>query len=684
MNVDLVQLQRTLEEVNGRIKAGTMGGASSHITGLASGYYQTPGIAPQGPGGMVSGGQITGPIFNTVKGPSLGLIAGLRSIPSTLACLNVGIITGQTPATNADGSLPLVEAQDCCDDAPVAGLYRMCQWSLPMGGFRRDSRAVSLCDVQQDAYCDMPVTLVGDPINPQRPGGRFGASSGDGLLPNLGYSNSNMLNNLRDKTLAEFAGEMMHSLSPMYVNGNPNGKTGLFANFKGMASLIGTGYFDSITGEPCPAADSTVVDVEEVLGEGGIICKRAAAFVALLRHLINESRQCAIDSGLGITDGKFYGPIWMRDCIINAIACGEGGCTCCGDDMDVAGQKMVTMTEAMLQRKNMMMDGSYIMLDGSTYEWVVDSSDRYNSYDKETGQYRGRLFYTPTTVRGGTVPVFYKQYVPWNTPRVREFLRTFAPDSTSPMISPNGEWLIWKKQSQNLCFQLGGMTRNRLVHHTPQLAFQLKGIVCCSTLAPRPEDGGGRTEGPAPYPCNGTPGDVLAEVDKSQPFCIAVKDPETGMPTAVTVYWQCETDCYADCNGLVYDIGDICPTEGECPVVFSPTELCYNPYADEPAQTVFSQEDGTYNTAADGSGDAVALEDGVTGTLWEGACPVPFAVTAWCFNPLMGGAAQTVWLQEDGTYNTNESGSGDVVEVDPGVNCTLTEGACPTAKKAKK
>jgi len=81
--------------------------------------------------------------------------------------------------------------------------------------------------------------------------------------------------------------------------------------------------------------------------------------------------------------------------------------------------------------------------------------------------------------------------------------------------------------------------------------------------------------------------------------------------------------------------------------------------------------DGTYNTAADGSGDAI---NPAHGTLSRGACPDFFCSKPWCFNPHKG-APMTIWTTENGGYNTEFEGTGDVVDMT--IPHDLIEGECP-------
>lgn len=617
--------------------------------------YCTPIIAPQGPGGLASGGR-TPMILNAMQLSRQGLMQAIPLYESTRASQNIGIITGLTETTNPDGSTPVEEPKGCCDAFPVAGLLTMCEWAAAWGLFGRQSRVYSLCDDDDDT-CDRPIDVVNAIMSAQGSSGRA--------------NERNFMNSALLKAKYELDATFKRDMAHQYFSGNPKSSQGVFRPFKGIASLINTGYRDAISGELCPRADSVVISAADYLGSDKV-CKNASGFVHLITSLVRNSKHQAFEMGLGIIDGVFIGPSWMRDCIIDMWACGYGGCSCCGEEMKGAGVVIQQTTERTAQMRDDMMMESFILVDGMQVPWIVDDSDTYGDYDKATGERTGRLFYSPITVMNGSVPVFYQQFKPWNTQEMSTAMREWG-GVDFQLPSNNPAWLLFKQTPQNLCLGIAGVTKRRLAHHAPFLAFQVTDITCCTFIGPNNMFPPGRTEGPLPYAASGIPGgEEMGEIDMSKPYCVTLKN-EEGEPTPTTVYLQ-PNGCYVDESGCEIDLGDICPTEGACEVVFAATLHCYNPWDGESVEA-WLQEDGTYNTAEDGSGDEV---DVAAGTLCEGACPIAFAPVLYCVNP-HGAPPFEAWLQEDGTYNTAEDGSGDPVDV---AACDLMEGACPAGKKA--
>jgi len=653
-------------------------------------------------------------VLNAMILPRQGLMRSIPLYRSTNAHLNIGIITGLTETTNPDGSTPVSEPQGCCDDYPQAGLMTMCEWCSPWGMFGRQSRIYSLCE--DDGYCDTPMDVVGDVLNRRREmrsrrprgmrgsgggtrrrrrddsgryaprdGGRGGSAFPDGMI----FNERNILNSTYDKAMFELAATFQRDMAPMYFSGNPQSTNGVFRPFLGLASIINTGYMDAVSRRPCPDADSIVMSVKDTLGVDKV-CENAAGFVNLVSGLVSNSKQISYDMGLGIIDGVFIGPSWMRDCLIRMWVCGYGGCSCCGEAMDnksLGGVVMHTMTSEATQMRDEMMQESYIVVDGMPIPWIVDDSDDYSSFDKTTGVRTGRLFFTPLTVMNGTFPVFYQQYRPWDTQEIRRVISQWSPAGTfMPQGSPNGAWMLFKKPPQNLCLQIAGVTKRRLAHHAPFLAFQLTDISCCTYTPPRAY-GGGRTEGPAPEDCVGIPSGggtitVNAAGDTStvppvmamdKPFCVTLKN-EDGVPTPTTVYLQAN-GCYLLADGCEVDLGDICPEAGACVVEFSATEWCFNPWSGA-SFSVWLQEDGSYNMMMDGTGDTV---DTTAGTLCEGECPVVYTPTQWCINPHVGDPI-SAWLQEDGTYTTEMDGTGSVVGT---TACDVVAGECPVTTEGE-
>jgi len=630
--------------------------------------YCSPVIPAQGPGGLASGPREPR-VLNAMELPRQGLMRSLPLYPSTKAHQNIGIITGLTETTNPDGSTPVTEPIGCCDDYPQAGLMTMCEWCSPWGMFGRQSRIFSLC--QDDGYCDTPMEVIGEVLRARRSGGSGGSDSrrpgrggrgrggrrrrrneagryaprdygrgGSAFPDGMIVNERNILNSTYDKAMFELAATFQRDMAPMYFSGNPQANQGVFRPFKGLASIINTGYVDAVSGKPCPAADSLVVSAKDVLGVDKV-CENAAGFVNLVTQLVDHSKQTAYDMGLGIIDGVFIGPSWMRNCIIRMWVCGYGGCSCCGEAMGVAslgGQQMTTMTSEATQMRDEMMSGSYIVVDGMEIPWIVDDSDTYSKYNPATGVRTGRLFFTPMTVMNGAIPIFYQQYRPWNTEELMRVMRNWSPDGYfDPQGSPNGAWLLFKKPPQNLCLQIAGVTKRRLSHHAPFLAWQMTDIECCTYVGPR-NFLNGRTEGAAPLPCIGVPGpgsgggEITTDgagntnmvMDMTNPFCVTLKN-EAGEPTPTTVYKQ-PNGCYVDETGCEVNLGDICPEPGACAVEFEATQWCFNPWQGDSFE-VYLQEDGSYNTLMDGSGDTV---DTSAGTLCEGECPMVFVPTTRC------------------------------------------------------
>lgn len=489
------------------------------LTASKHAKYCSPVIPAQGPGGLASGGREP-MVLNAMQLPHQGLMQSLPIYPSTMAGLNIGIITGLTETTNADGSSPVVEPEGCCDDFPQAGLLKMCEWCSPWGMFGRQSRVYSLCDDEQQ-YCDMPMQVVGDVINRRRTAassgrgrGRQGGSRGGSSAPTSLFGGSaNILNSTSDKAMYELAATFARDMAPQYFTGNPSAANGVYRQFKGIESIVNTGYTDAVSGTPCPGADALVISFPDATGIDKP-CTNPAAFVELLTEMVHYSLDLAMDTGLGIIDGALVGPQWMRNQIIRILACGSGSCNCCDNAGAHAapGVNIQYSPKEIRDEVNEMMQGSYIVIDGMPIRWIVDNSDTYTSVDPVTKQRTGRLFFSPITAMNGTMPLFYQQYRPWNTTEINKAFSQWAPDGFfSPEASPNGAWLLFKKAPQNLCLQIAGVTKRRLAHHAPYLSWVMTDLTFCSRTPLRDWnfDGGGRVEGPAGADCVGMPGDTV-------------------------------------------------------------------------------------------------------------------------------------------------------------------------------
>lgn len=491
-------------------------------------------VYPNGP----FAGPRESPVLNAMILPEAGLLNRLPLRPSRISpTANVGIITGVT-ATTGD------EPEDCCDDFPEAGLTKMCEFRFPWGQFGRQSRVISLCDLDETDYCTMPNDLVGGPFsnapgvsgrgnggssypgmsnNMQGGGPGFNMSAGQGngshigmgFQPPMGAMGSmNPMNSTPDKVLFELATAFVRDFSPIAFTGNPANNTagGGYKEPWGLRRIINTNYTDAETGLPCPAADPLVISYPDATG-AATIADDPQKFVQLITELICRSNDIARQSKLGVVAGALVMPSWMFDCVAREWACAYVASCCNGKAVSSTGIDWIQFRDSMLRHK-------YLLIDGMPIEVICDDSD---VWEEETdGTYTGTLYYTPFTVMGGRVPVFYQQYKPWNGPEIQRVISQFAPQGYfNPQVSPNGAWLLFKKTPQNLCVQMAGITKRRFVHHAPYLCFRVEGITCQRMVMKRswrPGDtsfvNGGKTESapiPAAPPLNDDTGAPAAD-----------------------------------------------------------------------------------------------------------------------------------------------------------------------------
>ena len=501
------------------------GGAGQFVSPLA-GQEQMVGMKhemgtnmagpPVYPGGPFAGPR-ENPVLNGMILPEAGLINRLPLRPSRISpTANVGIITGVTETTGS-------EPEDCCDDFPEAGLTKMCEFRFPWGQFGRQSRIISLCDLDETDYCTMPNDLVGGPFSnspavgsrasfmpgPSAVPGYSGAGPGfnmsagqgggshvgQGFAPPLpGLGGLNPMSSTPDKVLFELATAFVRDFSPIAFTGNPANNTsgGGYKEPWGLRRIINTDYTDAETGIPCPAADPLVLDYQSATG-AETIHDDPQKFIQLITELICRSNDMARQAKLGVVSGVLVMPSWMFDCIAREWACAYIASACNNVAVASTGIDWIQFRDSMLRHK-------YLLVDGMPIEVVCDDSDIWD--EREDGTYSGTLYYTPLTVMGGRVPVFYQQYKPWNGPEIQRVIQMFAPQGYfNPQVSPNGAWLLFKKTPQNLCVQMAGITKRRFVHHAPYLCFRVEGLTCRRMVMKRswrPGDvsfvNGGRTE----------------------------------------------------------------------------------------------------------------------------------------------------------------------------------------------
>ena len=299
-----------------------------------------------------------------------------------------------------------------------------------------------------------------------------GSHVGMGFAPPIpGLAGLNPMSSTPDKVLFELATAFVRDFSPIMFTGNPSNNTsgGGYKEPWGLRRIINTNYADADSGVPCPAADPLVLDYQSATGEA-TIHDDPQKFIQLITELICRLNDVARQAKLGVVSGILVMPSWMFDCVAREWACAYISACCGNKTVTTTGLDWIQFRDSMLRHK-------YLLVDGMPIEVVCDDSDIWS--ENEDGTYTGTLYYTPLTVMGGRVPVFYQQYKPWNGPEIARVLQLFAPQGYfNPQVSPNGAWLLFKKTPQNLCVQMAGITKRRFVHHAPYLCFRVEGLTC--------------------------------------------------------------------------------------------------------------------------------------------------------------------------------------------------------------
>ena len=211
--------------------------------------FARPVYAPRS-GDPTSGGIFTEPgvrpdMFSTLNQP-MDITSVLNIRPSILAEERIAILTGQTATTGTNPT-------DSCGTPPVPGQLKTCQQNYDFGEFYIGSEKIKIGDaglLANRAVTERQI-LNEAARNPFLP---------DILLqPNVNFMS------IHAQQMYQVGTALRRAFARVMISGNPasapaSTDLGFISEPVGLDRMIKTGYVDAKTQQPCPAADSTVVN----------------------------------------------------------------------------------------------------------------------------------------------------------------------------------------------------------------------------------------------------------------------------------------------------------------------------------------------------------------------------------------------------------------------------------------
>lgn len=424
--------------------------------------YKSAGSTPtaslgHGPGGLFSGPGRDRAVFSALILPVQGVQSRLPAMPSPDTNPVFQIITGQT-ATTGD------EPTNVCDDAPYAGLTKLCETSLTFGRFQRSTRVFDItafgARLNRGELFDYQ--LLNTPFADQT------------MLPMPAPGNiADLVNNDLVKATYELAVAWSRDFARIIWTGNPSSNNtagGGYKEFWGFSRLINDGYRDYETQVLCAAADSTVRSFLNLR-----ISTNATAFYNQVTDLYRRIRWIAQQTGLSPCTWAIampYGMFFEATEIWPWASRQPNVTLATGTTNFIDGGDMVNDRNAM--RGNMeTLDGQYLLIDGVRVPVIIDTAITETSI--AGGAFSATLWFIPMTVLGGRQSTYF-EYFDWRSQNGAMDAAKLFTGGDYYFVSDNGRFMWHRKPPTNWCAQLQSIMSPRLVCRTPYIAARLENV----------------------------------------------------------------------------------------------------------------------------------------------------------------------------------------------------------------
>lgn len=457
-NIEYDKLARALLEM----QSGKGGGWSTKAVS------STPtAIYPHGPGGLFSYPGLSRPLFSAMLLPAAGVQSRLPLYPSISTNPLYGIITGVTASTGSEPEGP-------CDDPPVAGNSKLCTTSYVFGKFSRQTPVIDLDKagliVNRGEMTDLQLMN-----NPFSDADRYNMPTPPSGAMNAGQ----MVNSVIGKTLFELGAAWSRDFAQLFYTGTPTNNTAGegYKEFRGLDSLINTGYRDAITGNACAAADSIVVS----FGNANVASSATAIFNTIT-YVFRNLKYVASRTGMAPVKWVIAMPWALFYEIANIWACAYMT-TRCGNGLASGSTQFVDARETVQFRDDMLGDmytqtGQYLPIDGEKVEVITD--DAITETDNGGGTFTSSIYFIPLTGLGRE-PLTFMEYVNYDSPMgALETYRAMAgaagANGGSYQSTDGGRFLWHFKPPTNWCVQMLAKTEPRVVLRTPYLAARITNV----------------------------------------------------------------------------------------------------------------------------------------------------------------------------------------------------------------
>ncbi|MBN9393098.1 MAG: hypothetical protein J0I20_34010 [Chloroflexi bacterium] len=413
-------------------------------------------------GGLFATPGLRSPVFSALMLPVFGLQSRLPAKAASETNPLFGIISGVGAAT---GSNPV----GVCDDPKTAGLTTICTRSAVFGRLSLQTPVIDIDKIGKkvNQAVNSDLTILNNPT-----------SSPNSFMPTAPAGMGAVQNAVKSeigKILFEFGVAWSREFGKLLYTGNPSNNTsgGGYKEFWGLDGQINTGLSDAVTGSPCAAVDSMIVDFQSA----NISTNQTASaniikyVVGVMRNLKYIARRTGLEPVKWVLAGPdqlFYEltASWPCNYLTNQCQTAVGTTQSPNVSIQVTGADAVKMRDDMRS-------GNFLWVDGQQVEFVIDEAIAISTSDNIA--YTSSLYFVPLTVLGGTEVTYFEYFDYSMNGGSLEAAKVLAPDGMYS-VSDGGRFLWHKKPPTNFCVQMLAKTEPRLLCLTPFLAARIINI----------------------------------------------------------------------------------------------------------------------------------------------------------------------------------------------------------------
>lgn len=444
-----------------------------NVEGQGVGRKNDPPLSPSapylhGPAGLLNRRDLENPVMSTIMGPMAGVA---NALPVYNGSRNVNgewggedasfdtIITGVTKGALDDfANQPTTD----CADGPVGGLLKLCTIVNTFGHYTGNTREVSMQRAGRVAdRVDARYISIINAI----PAGLFATPS---MTPSL----QNALNNELASRIFEAITSFQRMFAPRVFSGSPANNSGSRKDIVGLDIQINeNNKFDATMQALCTAANSDIKRYGFDLIRTG-----ARNIVQYIEMADKFSQWRSSRQGLGRVEGfiAMRPELWWE--VSEVIPVVKFERVLATINRVTNGRAVVDGTQ-MYNERNSIRESHLIPVNGRMIEVVEDDTipelDVTTAAQLRAGQYASDMYFVPTTVMNGQVPVAFWEYFDHGNNQANAIQQLVGGSFT---FTTDGGMFRWHVNFKNGCVTLKFEFDPRLRVRATQLGWRITNI----------------------------------------------------------------------------------------------------------------------------------------------------------------------------------------------------------------